>query len=306
MIYTITCNPALDCTVMLERLTLGAMNRTRDNVLSPSGKGINVSCVLTALEQENVALGFVAGETGALLETMLTHRGVATDFVKLPHGSTRINVKVYADTETELNAAGAAVDETAFAALLEKRNALQAGDVLCLCGSLPPALPANAYVRLLDGMAQRGVNTVLDTAGQPLVAALPAHPWLIKPNRQELSDLLEEEIVTMDQAAEGAALLQVKGARNVLVSLGGEGALLCTEEGRRLYLPAPEGKVRGTVGAGDSAVAGFVTGFLTHGTLTDALRTGIACGSATAFAGRLANKAEIETVLQRVGQPIEM
>lgn len=297
MIYTVTCNPALDCTLTLDRLALGEMNRTAATVLSPSGKGVNVSCVLTALGQENVALGFVAGETGALLEKMLADRGVRTDFVPLSAGDTRINVKIYADTESELNAPGAAVDEVALEALLGKLSALGKGDVLCVCGSLAPGLAADTAARLLAAVAERGVYTVLDAAGQALLAALPARPWLIKPNRQEMSELLGEEIVTLEQAADGAARLQAQGARNVLVSLGGEGALLCTEEGRRLYLPAPTGTVRGTVGAGDSTVAGFVAGWLVGGEMTDALRMGVACGSATAFAGQLATGAQVQAVL---------
>lgn len=305
MIYTVTCNPALDCTLSLERLVAGEMNRTTANVLTPSGKGVNVSRVLTALGQENVALGFAAGETGDLLRKMLTDRGVRTDFVELATGSTRINVKVYADTETELNAPGAAVEEAALTALLDKLTALGDGDVLCVCGSLAPQMPHDTYARLLTAVGD-GVCTVLDAAGQALLAALPARPWLIKPNRQEMSDLLGEEIVTLQQAADGAAKLQAMGARNVLVSLGGEGALLCTEEGRRYHLLAPDGTVRGTVGAGDSTVAGFVAGWLTHGRLTEALRLGVACGSATAFAGELASGEQVDAVLQRVAAPIEM
>ncbi|MBQ9859950.1 MAG: 1-phosphofructokinase [Clostridia bacterium] len=306
MIYTVTCNPALDCTVTLERLVAGEMNRTTANVLTPSGKGVNVSRMLAALGQENVALGFAAGETGNLLKKMLTDRGVRTDFVGLAAGATRINVKLYADTETELNAPGAAVDEAALTALLDKLTTLDSGDVLCVCGSLAPQMPSDTYARLLTAVAGKGVYTVLDTAGQPLLAALSAHPWLIKPNRQEMSDLLGEDIRTVEQAAEAAAKLQAKGARNVLVSLGGEGALLCTEEGRRYHLPAPDGTVRGTVGAGDSAVAGFVTGWLTYGALTEALRLGVACGSATAFAGELASGEQIRAVLERVAVPTEM
>ena len=303
MIYTVTCNPALDCTVTLERLRVAAVNRTAGNVLSPGGKGINVSRVLTALGQENVALGFAAGETGDLLETMLAARGVRTDFVRLAAGGTRINVKLYADTETELNAPGAAVEEQAFTALLAKLASLNKGDVLCVCGSLAPRMGTDAYARLLHAVAERGVYTVLDAAGQPLLAALSAYPWLIKPNRQELSDLLGEDIRTVEQAAEGAARLQTLGARNVLVSLGGEGALLCTEERARYYLSAPDGAVRGTVGAGDSMVAGFVAGRLAHGSMTQALRMGVACGSATAFAGELASAAQIQAVLARTAEP---
>lgn len=306
MIYTVTCNPALDCTVRLQRLAVGRLNRTAGNSLFPGGKGINVSRVLTALGQDNVALGFAAGESGHLLEGMLTAGGVRTAFVWLPEGSTRINVKLYADAETELNAPGAPVDAGALKVLTEKLNALKAGDVLCLCGSLPPGMTADAYATLLDAVAGRGVYTVLDTSGRALLAGLAAHPWLIKPNRQELSELLGTTVETPAQTAEAAKELQRQGARHVLVSLGGEGALLCTEEGRRLYLPAPTGQVRGTVGSGDSMVAGFVTGWMETGSATEALRMGVAAGSATAFAEGLADREAVYTVLEQVSQPTEL
>ncbi len=303
MIYTVTCNPALDCAVYIDRLQLGEMNRTGDNTLSPSGKGINVSRVLTALGQPNTALGFVAGETGALLTRMLHSRGVQTDLISLEVGNTRINVKLHAETETELNAPGAVVSQAALEQLLLQLDRLQAGDVLCVCGSLAPGLPADTYRRLLERVAERGVYTVLDAAGAALAEALPAQPWLIKPNRTELSQLLGRELSTLAEVAEGAVALQRQCARHVLVSLGGEGALLCTEDCKRLHLPAPAGQVCDTVGAGDSTVAGFVAGWLTHGTLAEALRLGVAAGSATAFSTELATAAEVQAVQKKVGLP---
>lgn len=306
MIYTVTCNPALDYAVRVPTLMLGELNRTEDTLLAPGGKGINVSRILTALKQGGKAMGFTAGEAGLLLEGMLHRAGVETDFVVLPEGNTRINVKLHADTETEVNASGAPVDAASLKALTEKLDALKAGDVLCLCGSLPPGMAKDAYAALLEKVAGRGVYTVLDAAGEALVAGLAAHPWLIKPNRQEMSELLGVKVETLSQATEAARGLQEKGARHVLVSLGGEGALLCTQEGQRYYLSAPTGQVRGTVGSGDSMVAGFVTGFVTAGSLTEALRMGVAAGSATAFAGELANREQIKAVLERVGQPEEL
>ena len=306
MVYTVTCNPALDCAVRLHRLAPGEMNRTMDNALTPSGKGINVSRVLTALGVPGKAIAFTAGETGALLETMLHRAGVETDFVVLPEGSTRINVKLHAETETELNAPGTPVDAVSLKALTKKLDTLKAGDVLCLCGSLPPGLPKETYATLLEAVAGRGVYTVLDAAGEALVAGLRPHPWLIKPNRQEMSELLGVKVDGLSQAAEAAKGLQRQGARHVLVSLGGEGALLCTEEGRRLYLPAPTGQVRGTVGSGDSMVAGFVTGWMETGSVTEALRMGVAAGSATAFAEGLADREAVYTVLEQVSQPTEL
>lgn len=303
MIYTVTCNPALDYTLRLPYLQSGELNRPMEAMLSPGGKGINVSLVLMELGQSGKVMGFTAGETGRLLEGLLRKRGLSTDFVELPAGSTRINVKVRAGEETELNASGAPVDDLSLKVLTQRLEQVHPGDMVCFCGSLPPGMARDAYATLLRTVQNQGAYTVLDTSGAALLAGLAVHPWLIKPNRRELGELLDVKVDALSDVREAAVALQRLGAQNVLVSLGGDGALLCTTEGEEYFLGAPAGRMMGTVGSGDSMVAGFVTGWLTTGCWAEALRLGVAAGSATAFSEGLADKAEVYAVLERVAQP---
>ncbi len=219
MIYTVTLNPALDHTLQLDRLQPGRLHRARAAVLTAGGKGINVSRVLTGLSVPNTALLLAAGGTGQLLQTLLQAEGVETRPLFLPQGSTRINVKLLAGEETELNTPGPAVAAADFARLCAQVRTLQPGDWLCLCGSLPPGLPADAYCRLLEAVG-KGVHTVLDTAGEALAAALPAHPGLIKPNRVELEALVGHPLPDDTSLVAAARQLQARGAGAVLVSLG--------------------------------------------------------------------------------------
>lgn len=300
MIYTVTCNPALDCTVQTGAFTEGAIHTVSGCALTPGGKGVNVSRVLTALGEDTLALGFLAGSNGRLLESALHGMGLHTDFIPLEEGQTRINVKLCGERETQLNAPGAPVFPAALDALLAKLGGLacHGADTVCLCGSLAPAMPTDAYGRMLG--AVDCPYTVVDTTGGALLAALSYRPWLIKPNREELEALVGQELPTLGRVVAAAESLMARGARNVLVSLGGEGALWCGEEGERLYQPAPAGQVIGTVGAGDSTVAGFVAGWHRYGDAANALRLGVACGSATAFAQGLAQAEGIAAVLGRL------
>ena len=294
MIYTVTCNPALDLAVRLDGMQLGALNRTAGATLVAGGKGINVSRVLGELGERNKALGFVAGSNGVMLESALQQMGVATEFIRLPEGQTRINVKLYGEQETELNAPGPAVNHTQAEGLVHDLSRLSEEDLLCLCGSLPPGMEVDSYARMLA--AAQGVRTIVDTSGEALLCALTEQPWLVKPNRDELAALVGKELPTLEDVIEAAEWLREKGAQNVLVSLGRDGALLCTED-KRLYQPAPDGKVIGTVGAGDSLVAGFAAGWQRTGDKAQALRLGIACGSATACSEGLAGGDAIEAML---------
>ena len=300
MIYTVTCNPALDCTVQAGAYIEGAINAVGGCALTPGGKGVNVSRVLSALGEDTVALGFVAGSNGALLQSALHGMGLHTDFIPLEEGQTRINVKLSGTVETQLNAPGAPVFPAALDALLAKLGGLACDgtDTVCLCGSLAPGMSADAYGRMLA--AVECAYTVVDTTGGALLAALAYRPWLIKPNREELEALVGETLPTPEAVIAAAESLMAKGARNVLVSLGGDGALWCGEDGERLYQPAPTGQVIGTVGAGDSTVAGFVAGWHRYGDAANALRLGVACGSATAFAHGLAEAEGIAAVLDRL------
>ena len=301
MIYTVTFNPAIDYVVRLGNpLQPGAVNRAAGEDCVLGGKGINVSGVLAQLGVESVALGFIAGETGAWLERGLTAQGLHTDFIWLENGMTRINVKIKAGQETELNGAGPNIPESAMQALEAKLDALQKDDVLILAGSIPACLPQSTYERLLARLQGRGVRAVVDATQDLLLKVLPYKPFLIKPNNHELSEIVGRELTTDDEIVAAAAGLQAQGARNVLVSMAGDGALLLDENGAVHRIGCPKGKVVNSVGAGDSMVAGFVAGYLHTGDYRYALRLGTACGSATAFSVGLATKVEIDRLLETI------
>lgn len=293
MIYTITCNPALDCTLTAEEW----QNNGR-GVTSPGGKGVNVSRLLTVLGVKNLALGFVAGENGCALERALHQMGVDTDFIRLNQGETRVNVKICGPTEIEKNGEGIPLTEAALAQLERQlTDRVTAEDTVCLCGSLPPRTPADTYGRLVRHLRSLGVTrVVVDTSGQPLLEALGAKPWLIKPNRDELAAAVGRDLPAIADVAQAAKELMARGAENVLVTLGGDGAVLCTADGAVRHQPAPDGAVIGTVGAGDSTVAGFVAEYLCAEDWDAALRFGVVCGSATAFSDGLADAETIEKV----------
>lgn len=301
MIYTVTFNPAIDYVIRLGNpLKPGAVNRAAGEDCVLGGKGINVSGVLAQLGVESVALGFIAGETGAWLERGLTAQGLHTDFIWLENGMTRINVKIKAGQETELNGAGPNIPESAMQALETKLDALQKDDVLILAGSIPACLPQSTYERLLARLQGRGVRAVVDATQDLLLKVLPYKPFLIKPNNHELSEIAGHELTTDDEIVAAAAGLQAQGARNVLVSMAGDGALLLDENGAVHRIGCPKGKVVNSVGAGDSMVAGFVAGYLRTGNYRYALRLGTACGSATAFSVGLATKEKINELLETI------
>ena len=298
MIYTVTFNPAIDYVVRLDApLQTGSVNRAVGEDCVLGGKGINVSGVLAELGCPSVALGFVAGETGAWLERGLAAQGLQTDFIHLSSGMTRINVKIEAGQETELNGAGPAIPPEAMAALYRKLDALQQDDILVLAGSIPTSLPADTYEKVLARLQGRGVRAVVDAAGQLLVKVLPYAPFLIKPNHHELAEIVGRALHGNAEIAAAARQLQAEGARNVLVSMAGDGALLLDETGAVHRIGTPRGTVINSVGAGDSMLAGFVAGYLQSGSDETALCLGTACGSATAFSLGLANRSDIDRLL---------
>ena len=301
MIYTVTFNPAIDYVVRLDApLEVGQVNRACGEDCVLGGKGINVSGVLAQLGCPSVALGFVAGETGAWLERGLAAQGLHTDFVHLENGMTRINVKIKAAQETELNGAGPDIPDEALHQLEEKLDSLTENDVLILAGSIPASLPQDVYERLLARLDGRGVRCVVDATRALLVNVLPYHPFLIKPNNHELGEIVGRTLTTDADITAAARTLQEKGARNVLVSMAGDGALLLDEKGEVHRIGTPKGRVVNSVGAGDSMVAGFVAGYLRSGSYREALRLGTACGSATAFSLGLAKKEMIEELLSQI------
>nr|WP_294682672.1 1-phosphofructokinase [uncultured Anaerotignum sp.] len=293
MIYTVTVNPSVDYVVQMEEFQPGMVNRASSEAVFSGGKGINVSMILQNLGVSNRALGFLAGFTGDFIEADLQRHGCQTDFVRLEQGFSRINVKLKGQEGGEINGGGPAVNETAVQALSEKINTLQKGDILILSGSVPPSLPKDFYERILDLLKGRGIEVVVDAAGEALLKALRYEPFLIKPNHQELEELAESRLFTRAEIIAQGKRLQEMGAKNVLISLAAEGALLLTAEGEVLFGEAPRGKLIHAVGAGDSMVGGFVAGWLKEGSYRQALQWGIAAGSATAFCEALASGEEI-------------
>ena len=299
MIYTVTFNPAIDYVVRLDApLEVGEVNRAKGEDCVLGGKGINVSGVLAQLGCESVVLGFVAGETGAWLERGLVAQGLKTDFVHLDHGMTRINVKIKAGQETELNGAGPDIPESAMQALEEKLDRLQKGDILILAGSIPASLAQTTYERILARLEGRDIRAVVDATRDLLVNVLRYKPFLIKPNNHELSEIAGVKLTNDNEIVTAARMMQAKGARNVLVSMAGDGALLLDEQGGVHRIGCPKGSVQNSVGAGDSMVAGFLAGYLTKQDYSYALKLGTAAGSATAFSIGLAEKQDIDQLLE--------
>ncbi|MEG0441441.1 MAG: 1-phosphofructokinase, partial [Oscillospiraceae bacterium] len=301
MIYTLTCNPALDCLISLDALTAGAVNRGASQQLTCGGKGVNVALILSQLGEPVTALGFLAGNTGLMLQNELTRLRLRTDFITLPRGDTRINVKLVANCETQINGPGPTVDDTALQALTRKLTHLTHGDTLVLAGSLPPPLPDCFYRDLMADLNRRDVRCVVDAEGDLLRLALEGKPFLIKPNLDELSQLVGEALSPTDRSGILAACrkAQALGATQVLLSLGGDGALLVTPE-EDFFLPAPEGAVCCSVGAGDALLAGFLAGLNRYGAPYPALALAVAAGSATAFSDALASADEIHRLWETI------
>ena len=299
MIYTVTFNPAIDYIVHTGTMQVGQVNRSQGEELYFGGKGINVSFVLHELGLPSKALGFVAGFTGAAIEAGIQEQGIATDFVHLDSGFSRINVKIKSGEETELNGQGPNISEAAVAELFEKLNQLQDGDILILAGSIPNTMPADSYEKILAHLSDKKIKVVVDATKDLLLKVLPYHPFLIKPNNHELGELFGVTLHSIEEIAIYAKKLQEMGAQNVLISMAGDGALLIDETGKQHVCGVCKGTVKNSVGAGDSMVAGFVAGSM-HGDYEAALKLGTAAGGATAFSEGLAQRAEIERVLQQL------
>ena len=299
MIYTVTFNPAIDYIVHTGTMQVGQVNRSQGEELYFGGKGINVSFVLHELGLPSKALGFVAGFTGAAIEAGIQEQGIATDFVHLDSGFSRINVKIKSGEETELNGQGPNISEAAVAELFEKLNQLQDGDVLILAGSIPNTMPADSYEKILAHLSDKNIKVVVDATKDLLLKVLPYHPFLIKPNNHELGELFGVTLHSIEEIATYAKKLQEMWAQKVLISMAGDGALLIDETGKQHDCGVCKGTVKNSVGAGDSMVAGFVAGSM-HGDYEAALKLGTAAGGATAFSEGLAQRAEIERLLKQL------
>jgi len=303
MIYTVTFNPSIDYIVAVNAFSAGAINRTTDEKMFPGGKGMNVSMVLKNLGVESVALGFLAGFTGDNIRQMLEQKGVAADFIPV-EGLSRMNVKLRSiesgkvKEETEINGQGPVITEDAIKILYEKLDALQGGDILVLAGSIPGSMPTTMYMDIMRHLQGRGIKIVVDATKDLLKNVLPYQPFLIKPNNHELGELFGVNLTTKDEIIHYAKLLQEQGAKNVLVSMAGDGAVLVAENGNVYQAEAPKGIVKNSVGAGDSMVAGFLAGYLVSCDYEEALKMGICTGSASAFSEEMATKEEVLELYQ--------
>lgn len=300
MIYTVTFNPSLDYIVSVKDFRLGFTNRTESELLLPGGKGINVSTVLGNLGIESTALGFVAGFTGEEVVRRLEEMGVKNGLIPLEEGFTRINLKLNSIEGTEINGQGPEIGEEKVRKLLKQLDALGPGDTLFLSGSIPASMPDNIYQRIMKRLEGKEVQIVVDATKELLLKALPYHPFLIKPNNHELGEIFGVELTERRDVVPYGKKLQKMGARNVLVSMAGKGAVLIAQDGRVYEASAPEGTLVNGVGAGDSMVAGFMAGWLRKREYQYAFHMGVAAGSASAFSRHLATGEEIQGVFRQI------
>lgn len=301
MICTVTFNPSLDYIIHTDGLTLGAVNRATFENIMAGGKGINVSIVLKNLGHDSRALGFVAGFTGNEIARRLDALGVTCDFIRVEEGMSRINVKISSPEETEINGIGPAIEQHHIDALYTRLDALGADDTLIISGSVPSMLPGDIYERIMARLEGRGVRVVVDATRDLLMNVLPYHPFLIKPNNHELGEIFGVELAAREEVVPYARKLQERGARNVLVSMAGEGAVLVAEDGTACMRPSPRGTVVNSVGAGDSMVAGFIAGYEETGDVAQAFKMGLCTGSASAFHMGLATRDQVEELFAQLG-----
>ena len=299
MIYTLTLNPSIDYVVRISSLIYGITNRTDSEEYYFGGKGINVSNVLKELDIDSTAYGFIAGFTGEAIEKETKSDRVTTDFIRLKEGNSRINIKIKAAEETEINTQGPHIHEEDLELLMQKVDNIGDGDTIVIAGSIPKTMPDDIYERILKRLDGKDVRIVVDATKKLLVNSLKYKPFLIKPNRQELSELFDVEINSEDDIVKYAKELQKMGAVNVLISLGGEGAMLIDEFGNRHKAGVIKEKVINTVGSGDSMVAGFIAGYEKEHDYAYALKLGSVCGNATAFLSGLATKEKINELLEK-------
>lgn len=297
MIYTVTFNPAIDYIVNIDSMVFGITNRSTGENYYYGGKGINVSTILSNLGLDNVALGFVAGFTGDAIEKGAVEAGIKTDFIHLKEGISRINIKIKSSEETEINCQGPKITKEDIDKLYKQLDRLEKGDTLVLAGSIPNSLPQDIYENILEKLSGKGIRFVVDATKKLLMNVLKFKPFLIKPNKQELSEMFSVEINSQEDIVKYGRKLQEMGAVNVLVSLGGEGALLIDEFSEIHTIGVAKGKIINTVGSGDSMVAGFIAGYMEKNDYAYALKLGTACGSATAMLPGLATKEKINELL---------
>ena len=297
MIYTVTFNPSLDYIIQVDNFTVGEINRTKDEKIFAGGKGINVSIVLKNLGHDSIPLGFVAGFTGNEIINRMNDIGIKANFIEVNNGHSRINVKMRSNEETEINGQGPKISDENIESLYKQLDELNSDDILVISGSVPNTLPDDIYERILSRLQDKKMKIVVDATRDLLVKALPYHPFLIKPNNKELGEIYDVTLKTREEVIPYAKKLQEKGARNVLVSMAGEGAVFVGENGEVYTSEAPKGKLVNSVGAGDSMVAGFISGYIESNDYKHAFIKGLCTGSASAFSMELATKEEVNNLM---------
>ena len=301
MIYTVTLNPSIDYVVNMEQLVEGMVNRVSTEHFYAGGKGINVSQILNQHGISNRALGFISGFTGNFIEGSLKEKGIDTDFIRLSGGYSRINMKIKTMTdETEINGMGPHIPKTEIDKLYRQLDLLTADDTLVLAGSIPATLPDDFYEKVMEHVQDRGVKVVVDATKNLLLNVLTYRPFLIKPNHHEIAEMFGVTISTTEDLLQYGNRLKDMGARNVLISMGGDGAILLAENGEVYRSNVPKGVVKNSVGAGDSMVAGFIAGYEKTQCYEQALRLGAASGSATAFSSDVATAEEILALVKEI------
>ena len=316
MIYTVTFNPSLDYIIGVDGFETGKVNRTSEELIFPGGKGINVSIVLHNLGLESTAIGFIAGFTGQEIQKRIGNFGIDNQFIQVEQGISRVNVKLRnlsentqgekkVVEETEINGQGPMISKQELEAFYKQLDTLTKEDVLVLAGSIPSVLPATIYRDIMAKLRDKEVMIVVDATNDLLVNVLEYHPFLIKPNNFELGEIFDVTIKDKADVITYGKKLQEMGARNVLVSMAGDGAVLVAEDGTTYQTEAPKGKVKNSVGAGDSMVAGFVYGYLTEKSYKKAFYYGVCTGSASAFSENLATREEVDALLKRYTSEVE-
>lgn len=299
MIYTITVNPSIDYHLYLDSFSIGRTNRSNSEQTLIGGKGFNVSRMLNVLNLKSHAIGCIAGDTGRMFNSLLENSGIDYELYELNEGQTRINVKINELIETEINASGPKIPEQVIKTLVTDLSNLKSDDVLILSGSLAKNSEDNIYKRLLHAVDD-DVLTIVDTSGRPLLFAIQARPFLVKPNFFELQTLYGKEITCDEDIIDAMKAFQIAGARNVLVSLGKQGACILTEDNHLYHACAKQQKVVNSVGSGDCLIAGFISTYLKTKNFKMSLITGVACGSAKAYSQDLPTPVKIKEVLASV------
>lgn len=302
MIYTVTFNPSLDYIVSVNDFQLGLTNRTDSELILPGGKGINVSTILMNLGIDSTAFGFAAGFTGEEIIREVEAMGIRSDFIKIDSGISRINLKLKNIDGTEINGSGPEISEEKIEELLRKLDILGEGDILVLAGSIPASMPADMYSTIMERLQHKNVTFIVDATKDLLINVLKYKPFLIRPNNHELGELFDVKLTTREEVIPYGKKLQKQGARNVLISMAGEGAVLVAEDGSVYEAPAPKGTLVNAVGAGDSMVAGFTAGWIEKKDYRHAFYMGVSAGSASAFSEYLATKEEIMDLYEKVSK----